>query len=303
MVSVRSYVSVNFDMSSKTTVLITGANRGKSHAVKCSVTDISPSLSRHWEGIGESLPLRPNHVVIAAVRDPSHPTSQSLSTLAAGSGSSLIIVEYDATLDASPAEAVRTLQTRDSITAIDVVIANAARGEFSGSPLQAPLQGNRDDYNVNTVGPLAVFQATFPLLSAAVTNGSIPRFITVTSTVGSIGDMANYPSIATGYGASKASLNWITRRIHFDHPELIAFPIYPGYVCLAESISNVLIRSDQNTWVQSEMGNMGARLSGLSEAPVSIKDCADAVTSRIDNATREETSGKFVCYDDESPAW
>jgi norsolorinic acid ketoreductase len=92
--------------------------------------------------------------------------------------------------------------------------------------------------------------------------------------------MANYPSIATGYGASKASLNWITRRIHFDHPELIAFPIYPGYVCLAESISNVLIRSDQNTWVQSEMGNMGARLSGLSEAPVSIKDCADAVISR-----------------------
>ena len=84
---------------------------------------------------------RPNHVVVAAVRDPSHPTSQSLSTLAAGCGSSLIIVEYDATLDASPAEAVRTLQTRDSITAIDVVNTNAVRGEFSGSLFKFHFKG------------------------------------------------------------------------------------------------------------------------------------------------------------------
>ena len=48
---------------------------------------------------------------------------------------------------------------------------------------------------------------------------------------------------------------------------------------------------------------MGARLSGLSEAPVTIKDCADAVISKIDYATREATSGKFVCYDEERTAW
>jgi norsolorinic acid ketoreductase len=193
--------------------------------------------------------LRPNHVVVAAVRDPSHPTSQSLSSLEVGSGSSLIVVEYDAALDASPAEAVTTLQTRDSITAFDIVIANAATGEFSGRPLEAPLQGTRDDFNVNTVGPLALFQATFPLLSAAVRKGSTPRFITITSTVGSIGDMENCPSLATGYGASKVALNWITRRIHFDHPEFIAFPIHPGYVCLAawspfiNQINNLLMLS------------------------------------------------------------
>ena len=48
---------------------------------------------------------------------------------------------------------------------------------------------------------------------------------------------------------------------------------------------------------------MIVRLSGLSKALVTIKDCADAVTSKIDNATREETSGKSVCYDDERLAW
>jgi norsolorinic acid ketoreductase len=51
------------------------------------------------------------------------------------------------------------------------------------------------------------------------------------------------------------------------------------------------------------MGNAGARLAGLTEAPVTIKDSADGVISRIDNATREETSGKFLCYDDAKLLW
>lgn len=79
-------------------------------------------------------------------------------------------------------------------------------------------------------------------------------------------------------------MHWLIKRIHLDYPELIAFPIHPG-------------------WVRSDMGNEGARLSGLAEAPVTIEDCASGMISKIDNATREETSGKFLCYDDELPPW
>jgi norsolorinic acid ketoreductase len=60
---------------------------------------------------------------------------------------------------------------------------------------------------------------------------------------------------------------------------------------------------NRTSWVQSDMGNQGARLSGLTEAPVTITDCAEAMISKIDNATREDTSGKFLCYDDERPPW
>ena len=33
---------------------------------------------------------------------------------------------------------------------------------------------------------------------------------------------------ATAYGASKAALNWITKNVHIENPELIAFPIILG---------------------------------------------------------------------------
>ena len=51
------------------------------------------------------------------------------------------------------------------------------------------------------------------------------------------------------------------------------------------------------------MGNQSARLSELTEAPVTFMDSADTVISKIDNAAREETSGKVLCYDDERPPW
>jgi norsolorinic acid ketoreductase len=193
-------------------------------------------LTSPWvqQGIGKRLVkaylLRPHHTVVAAVRDPSHPTSKSLSALPTGNGSILIIVTIDASSDTSAFEAVKTLETEHSITSTDIIIANAAIGVFSGNILQTPLEVARDHYNINSVGPLALFQAVFPLLSAASLTGPTPKFVAVTSTVGSIGDMEKWPSIATAYGSSKAALNWLTKRIHLDYPQFIAFPIYPGYV-------------------------------------------------------------------------
>jgi norsolorinic acid ketoreductase len=83
------------------------------------------------------------------------------------------------------------------------VVANAGMAEFYGTALQTPIQGSADHLIANTVGPLALFQATWPLLKEAVQ----PKFVTVSSTVGSIGDMENWPMNATAYGASKAALN------------------------------------------------------------------------------------------------
>lgn len=166
---------------------------------------------------------RPNHIVVAAVRDTSYPTSQSLSTLAVGSGSSLLIVALDASLDTSASEAVKILETEYFITSIDIVIANAAIGVFSGNILQTPLQVVRDHYNVNSIGPLALFQAVYPLLSVAAKTGSTPKFIAVTSTVGSIGDMEKWPSLAAAYGTSKAGKSLPSNHLLGSHFAEIEF--------------------------------------------------------------------------------
>lgn len=69
-----------------------------------------------------------------------------------------------------------------------------------------------------------------------------------------------------------------------DNPSLIAFPIHPG-------------------WVQTDMGNAGAKANGLEEAPTSVEECVSGMIDKIDNATREKTSGKFMSYDGQHINW
>jgi norsolorinic acid ketoreductase len=171
--------------------------------------------------------LRENHTVIAAVRDPLHSTSKSLSTLPVGKGSNLITILFDTASDVSIFAALATLQTEYSITSVSIVIASAEMAKFYGTVLHTPVQGARDHYNTNTVGILALYQAVYPLLLPSP-DGVLPKFVTVSSIVGSIGDMERWPMNATAYGASKAGLNWLTKYIHLENTGLIAFPIHPG---------------------------------------------------------------------------
>lgn len=108
------------------------------------------------------------------------------------------------------------------------MIANAGIVAFHGTALQTPIQAVLEQYTTNTVGVLALFQAVHPLLLPS--GATVPKFVTVSTTVGSIGDMENWPMHATAYGMSKAALNWLTKNIHIENPNLIAFPIHPGYV-------------------------------------------------------------------------
>lgn len=78
---------------------------------------------------------------------------------------------------------------------------------------------------MNTIGPLVLFQATIGLLKKS----GKPKFVVVSSIMGSIELAPSMPPI-TVYGSSKAAVNYIVRRIHAENPELIAFPLHPGYV-------------------------------------------------------------------------
>ncbi|KAK3063137.1 hypothetical protein LTS18_002658, partial [Coniosporium uncinatum] len=140
-------------MTTNTTYLITGANRG---------------IGR---GLATAYLLRPNSTVIAAVRDPEKSTSKDLANLPTAQGSKLITVKIDSTSESDPAEAVKSL-SEHSVSHLDVVIANAGDSRYA-HVADVSIGDMMYLYKTNTIGPLLLLQATLPLLKAA----STPKFI------------------------------------------------------------------------------------------------------------------------------
>ncbi|KAK9318858.1 NAD(P)-binding protein [Lipomyces orientalis] len=245
-------------MAQHTIYLITGANRG-----------IGLGLTKTLLG-------RPNTVVIAAVRDPA---TQAFQGIHLAENSKLIIAKIDSKSATDAAEAMKTLQKEHDITKIDTVIANAGISKFVGAVINTPISEIRDHFEVNTISIVVLFQAVWPLLSAS----SQPRLVTLSTGTGSIAGMGDLPFPFLAYGLSKSGVNYITRKISFEHPDLIAFPISPG-------------------WVQTDMGTAGAKANGMEDAPVSLKDSVSGILRQIDNSTKA-TSGTFAGFDGVSFPW
>jgi norsolorinic acid ketoreductase len=188
-----------------TVYLITGASRG---------------LGRAWV---ETYLSRPNNTVIAAVRDPNAATSKSLETLKTGSNSKLITIKIDSASETDAADAIKNLQAQ-GISHLDVVIANAGIATSLTPLSQTPLSEFKHVLAVNSIAPLLLFQATFPLLNKS----SKPIFIGVGSAMGTITAMEQRPYPSGGYGPSKAMLHFLIRKIHFENENLIAFVADPG---------------------------------------------------------------------------
>ncbi|RDW58239.1 aflatoxin biosynthesis ketoreductase nor-1-like protein [Coleophoma cylindrospora] len=249
-------------MHPETIYLITGASRG---------------LGR---GFLDVLRQRPNTTVVAAVRNLESSSSKEINLLSTASGSKVITVVIDSTVASSAQEAVKTLQSEHGITKLDVVIANAGIAKYYGLAEVTPIEEVREHFEVNTIGVLALFHATWPLLKLS----SHPIFVGLTTSGASITNLGDIPMGITSYGISKAALNYLVRKIHFENPSLIAFVISPG-------------------WVQTEMGNYGASTLDMASAPLTIEDSVHGMLAKIDNATREETSGKFESFDDAVLQW
>ncbi|KAK2871608.1 hypothetical protein FQN49_003011 [Arthroderma sp. PD_2] len=215
--------------SNTTVVLITGANRGIG------------------KGLLETYLARPNHTVIGTVRDLK--TSSNLSELPKNPSSSLIIVKIDSAYEADPFAAVRELESDHGISSLDIVVANAAI--LKGFPkVEAVTSASMGEhYQVNVIGPVLLFQAVLPLMQKAF----MPKFVTISSSAGSIGEMEQRPFPNAAYGPTKASLNYLTRKIHLEHEDIIAVPIDPG-------------------WPESDMGNFAAATFGLPAAELTVAD-------------------------------
>ena len=192
-------------LSDSTTVyFITGASRGIGHALT------------------EKLAARTNVIVYACARDLS--TADKLQQLSA-SRDNVRIVQLSVESDSDHQLAASRVEQEAG--RVDIVLANAgiSKGDAYERTEVLRLDNLREHFEVNTVGALRLFQAFFPLLGRSAD----PKFIVVSTGVASIAFQSSLPNFhVTCYGASKAALNYITERIHVEHPNITSFPLSPG---------------------------------------------------------------------------
>jgi norsolorinic acid ketoreductase len=181
-------------------VLISGANKGIGYEF------VAKYLSR------------PNTTVIATIRRPDSSEADLLRNLPKGEGSNIIVVKIESTSETDAQEAISSLGSHQ-INHLDLVVANAGLFAIHAFVEVSKIQSKdlMDHFNVNTGGPL-------PLLQKA----EKPVFAYISSAVGSISMQEYFVPPIADYGASKAAMNLLVRRIHIENPNLITFAMHPG---------------------------------------------------------------------------
>ncbi len=79
-------------------------------------------------------------------------------------------------------------------------------------------------------------------------------------------------------------VNWYGVRINAEDEWLNTFVLDPGFV-------------------QTEMGNKGARTFGMEEAPTKVDDSVTGMFQVLTTATKEKYGGKVVLYTGEVQLW
>lgn len=247
--------------------LITGANRGIG------------------KGLTAVLLQRPNTTVIAGVRDPAA-SAPILNGLPVAAGSRVIIVKIDSQSETGAKEAVTELSSVHGITSLDFVIANAGIAHSGTSVAQTTKESLQDHFITNAIGPVLLFQATKSLLQAS--HSGNPVFLAISTAIGSMGAqeaLVRFPAVLSPYGASKAALNWLVRRMHFEEPWLTAYVTHPGLV-LTDMASSMISSQEQ-------AAAMGA---------ITVEVSVAGILNTLDSASRN-IGGTFQNYDGSTLPW
>ena len=183
---------------------------------------ISGTSSGLGLAVTEKLATRTDAIVYAGVRDPSK--ADKLQQLA-GQHSNVHIVQLRA--DSEADHKAVAAQVEAEAGRADVVWANAGICRLAAwAPVEnTSLAALREHVDVNTIHPLLMYQSFYQLLGRS----SKARFFVSSSFSGSTGSLEilkQIPQLA--YGLSKAAVNNLTRRIHFENEKIVAVPFHPG---------------------------------------------------------------------------
>ena len=177
-------------------------------------------------------------------------------------------------LDVASTTSVETFaqKVKSSVSSIDVLVNNAGRMDGRWQSLEeVDPDLSLEVLNVNTIGPLRVSQALWPLLQ-----GEKPtKVANISSLMGSIDDCISGKSYA--YRTSKTGLNMITK--------ILAVEGQPD---------NITVTSYHPGWAKTDMG--GER------APVPASVSVQGLIGLIQQQTAER-SGRFFEYTGEELPW
>jgi NAD(P)-dependent dehydrogenase (short-subunit alcohol dehydrogenase family) len=222
-------------------VLITGASRGLGLALV------------------ERFAARPEHHVFAVARDPD--ASEELTELVRRGKGSVSAIRADV----ASADAGEAIAAAVGSTILDVLVNNAGaseRHEF-GELNQADLI---ELFKVNTFAPILIAQALRSKLAEHA------KVVNITSVLGSV-ERAGAGYFA--YGASKAALNMVSKKLAFELPGTAVLALHPG-------------------WVRTRMGGPGAAID--------VATSADGMLRVID-ALDPAHSGAYLAYDGSPIPW
>jgi NAD(P)-dependent dehydrogenase (short-subunit alcohol dehydrogenase family) len=178
--------------------IITGASRGLGRSLAQALAE------RGWD-----------LVLDARGADDLAQTAASLSRLSGGGA--VVAVAGDIS---DPAHRIELVTAAERLGRLDLLVNNAST--LGASPLPRldtiPLDVVRTTFEVNTIAPLALIQATLPLLRT-----SRGRVIDITSDAA----VEGYETWG-GYGASKAALEQLTNVLAAEEPSLRVYRVDPG---------------------------------------------------------------------------
>ncbi|KZT54361.1 NAD(P)-binding protein [Calocera cornea HHB12733] len=240
-------------------------------------------ISGAGRGIGLALVAQlsscENAIVFAGARNPA--AAEALQLLENQHPGKVYLVKLTSADESDNEAAVAKI--KETAGRLDVVIANAGHSDNYVPAAEVPIEGMRKHFEVNALGPLVLFQSTWPLLKASTDH---PKFFTITSELGGIPYGPSIPWPAIAYGVSKAAANWITAKLYFENPRLIAFPIHPGVV-------------------NTDMAIAAAKIEPLFAAVPKItpEESAKGIVKVVEAATRREDGPKFLTWDGGVMPW
>ncbi|KAL1755132.1 hypothetical protein FB107DRAFT_291117 [Schizophyllum commune] len=238
--------------------LVSGANRGIGMRSVASAAEGAHANALPGLAIVTLLASRADAVVFAGARNPDG--ADKLHALRRR----IRLVSADRANNDAAVEEIKRMVRR-----LNVIIANAGISDcFKDALAISPEEMTRH------------FEATtYPLLRAS----KAPKFAAVTSHVGSVAGGPQLENTVYAYGASKAALNWVTRKLHFQYPEITIFPIAPG----GADTDMVKVSLTQDPGMQKVIDGYSL------ETP---EVCARGIIEQVDVATRETHGGKLVDY-------
>ena len=224
------------------TWVITGANRG-----------LGLEFARQL--------LADGHTIIAGVRYPEQMEFHH---------ERMIVYQLDVASTESVATFAKNVQS--SAASIDVLVNNAGRMDGRWQSLEeVDPELSLEVLNVNTIGPLRVSQALWPLLQGEKQT----KVANISSLMGSIDDCMSGRSYA--YRTSKTGLNMITK-----------------ILAVEGQADNITVTSYHPGWAKTDMG--GER------APVPVSVSVQGLIELINQQTIER-SGRFFEYTGEELPW